>query len=79
MRPDVVIVGLPTPTSSGAGITESLRADARTAGFLVLAITARVTERELAWARRAGAMKVLAMPIAPLAVLAEVEAALETV
>ena len=75
-RPDVVVVELPTPTASGRPVTESLRADARTADLRVLGITAGVTERELARARRAGATRVLPMPVAPMAVVAEVDTVL---
>lgn len=74
LRPDMVILDMMLPGTSGLDVLAELRADLATAALPVLMLTARGLERDRAAAAAAGANRFLAKPFANSEMLAEVRA-----
>lgn len=74
LRPDMVILDMMLPGTSGLDVLAEVRADPATAALPVLMLTARGLERDRAAAAAAGANRFLAKPFANADMLAEVRA-----
>ena len=64
LRPDLVVTSYPTPTSTGASVTEVIRADGAVSATPILNVSAWIRPEELERARLAGVSESLAMPVA---------------
>lgn len=71
-RPDVIVMDLGLPGLDGWEVTRRLKADGRTAGIPVIALSGQVLPRHTEEARRAGCVAVLLKPFPPGALAAEV-------
>lgn len=74
LRPDMVILDMMLPGTSGLDVLAEVRSDPETAALPVLMLTARGLERDRAAAAAAGASRFLSKPFANAEMLAEVRA-----
>jgi two-component system cell cycle response regulator DivK len=76
--PALIVMDLSLPVIDGWEATRRLRADPRTAGIPIIALTGHMQDAELSSAREAGCDAALVKPCFPEDLLVEIERLLET-